>query len=59
MQQVASQLGVISPMTMHLGVYNAYTQAVSNTHTHTHTHTHIHTLHTNTFLKKLYLSLIL
>lgn len=31
MQQVASQLGVISPMTLHLGAYNAYTQAVSNT----------------------------
>ncbi|KAI4818092.1 CUGBP Elav-like family member 3 [Gymnodraco acuticeps] len=27
MQQVASQLGVISPMTLHLGAYNAYTQA--------------------------------
>lgn len=37
MQQVASQLGVISPMSLHLGAYNAYTQAVSinatrNTH---------------------------
>lgn len=31
MQQVASQLGVISPMTLHLGAYNAYTQAVSST----------------------------
>ncbi|XP_031442100.1 CUGBP Elav-like family member 3 isoform X3 [Clupea harengus] len=30
MQQVASQLGVISPMSLHLGAYNAYTQAVSN-----------------------------
>nr|XP_057904019.1 CUGBP Elav-like family member 3-B isoform X3 [Doryrhamphus excisus] len=29
MQQVASQLGVISPMTLHLGAYNAYAQAVS------------------------------
>jgi len=29
MQQVASQLGVISPMSLHLGAYNAYTQAVS------------------------------
>ncbi|KAM3858235.1 CUGBP Elav-like family member 3 isoform 3-T3 [Diretmus argenteus] len=28
MQQVASQLGVISPMTLHLGAYNAYTQAL-------------------------------
>ncbi|XP_014032401.1 CUGBP Elav-like family member 3 isoform X3 [Salmo salar] len=28
MQQVASQLGVISPMTLHLGAYNAYTQLV-------------------------------
>lgn len=31
MQQVASQLGVISPMTLHLGAYNAYTQAVRGT----------------------------
>lgn len=31
MQQVASQLGVISPMTLHLGAYNAYTQAVRST----------------------------
>lgn len=38
MQQVASQLGVISPMTLHLGAYNAYTQAVSSAHTHTNTH---------------------
>ncbi|XP_048086365.1 CUGBP Elav-like family member 3 isoform X8 [Alosa alosa] len=30
MQQVASQLGVISPMSLHLGAYNAYTQAVSS-----------------------------
>uniref|UniRef100_A0AAY4DKY4 RRM domain-containing protein n=1 Tax=Denticeps clupeoides TaxID=299321 RepID=A0AAY4DKY4_9TELE len=29
MQQVASQLGIISPMSLHLGAYNAYTQAVS------------------------------
>lgn len=36
MQQVASQLGVISPMTLHLGAYNAYTQAVRKTHRHTH-----------------------
>lgn len=36
MQQVASQLGVISPMTLHLGAYNAYTQAVRSTHTHPH-----------------------
>uniref|UniRef100_A0A8C2B202 Cugbp, Elav-like family member 3a n=1 Tax=Cyprinus carpio TaxID=7962 RepID=A0A8C2B202_CYPCA len=28
MQQVASQLGVISPMSLHLGAYNAYTQAL-------------------------------
>ncbi|XP_031649694.1 CUGBP Elav-like family member 3 isoform X3 [Oncorhynchus kisutch] len=28
MQQVASQLGVISPMTLHLGAYNAYTQVL-------------------------------
>uniref|UniRef100_A0A672TAK3 CUGBP Elav-like family member 3 n=1 Tax=Sinocyclocheilus grahami TaxID=75366 RepID=A0A672TAK3_SINGR len=28
MQQVASQLGVISPMSLHLGAYNAYTQLV-------------------------------
>ncbi|XP_064840082.1 CUGBP Elav-like family member 3 isoform X4 [Oncorhynchus masou masou] len=28
MQQVASQMGVISPMTLHLGAYNAYTQLV-------------------------------
>uniref|UniRef100_A0A8K9XLH7 Cugbp, Elav-like family member 3a n=1 Tax=Oncorhynchus mykiss TaxID=8022 RepID=A0A8K9XLH7_ONCMY len=33
MQQVASQLGVISPMTLHLGAYNAYTQAVSTSST--------------------------
>lgn len=33
MQQVASQLGVISPMTLHLGAYNAYTQAVSSAQT--------------------------
>lgn len=37
MQQVASQLGVISPMTLHLGAYNAYTQAVSNTNIHRYT----------------------
>ena len=37
MQQVASQLGVISPMTLHLGAYNAYTQAVSSTLRHTDT----------------------
>ncbi|XP_076157389.1 CUGBP Elav-like family member 3 isoform X10 [Alosa pseudoharengus] len=30
MQQVASQLGVISPMSLHLGAYNAYTQAVNS-----------------------------
>ncbi|XP_067282445.1 CUGBP Elav-like family member 3 isoform X1 [Pseudorasbora parva] len=30
MQQVASQLGVISPMSLHLGAYNAYTQATHN-----------------------------
>ncbi|KAK3508207.1 hypothetical protein QTP70_017696, partial [Hemibagrus guttatus] len=39
MQQVASQLGVISPMSLHLGAYNAYTQAVSTDlllHHHTH-----------------------
>uniref|UniRef100_A0A4W4EMZ9 RRM domain-containing protein n=1 Tax=Electrophorus electricus TaxID=8005 RepID=A0A4W4EMZ9_ELEEL len=29
MQQVASQLGVISPMSLHLGAYNAYTQALA------------------------------
>lgn len=34
MQQVASQLGVISPMTLHLGAYNAYTQAVSSARAH-------------------------
>ncbi|XP_028820379.1 CUGBP Elav-like family member 3 isoform X4 [Denticeps clupeoides] len=28
MQQVASQLGIISPMSLHLGAYNAYTQAL-------------------------------
>uniref|UniRef100_A0A3Q3DTD3 Cugbp, Elav-like family member 3a n=1 Tax=Hippocampus comes TaxID=109280 RepID=A0A3Q3DTD3_HIPCM len=28
MQQVASQLGVIGPMTLHLGAYNAYAQAL-------------------------------
>uniref|UniRef100_A0A8C7HY62 Cugbp, Elav-like family member 3a n=1 Tax=Oncorhynchus kisutch TaxID=8019 RepID=A0A8C7HY62_ONCKI len=33
MQQVASQLGVISPMTLHLGAYNAYTQVVSTSST--------------------------
>uniref|UniRef100_A0A671MIL2 CUGBP Elav-like family member 3 n=1 Tax=Sinocyclocheilus anshuiensis TaxID=1608454 RepID=A0A671MIL2_9TELE len=33
MQQVASQLGVISPMSLHLGAYNAYTQAVSTNST--------------------------
>ncbi|CAB1351287.1 unnamed protein product [Coregonus sp. 'balchen'] len=37
MQQVASQLGVISPMTLHLGAYNAYTQAVSTSSTETQT----------------------
>lgn len=31
MQQVASQLGVIGPMTLHLGAYNAYAQAVRKT----------------------------
>uniref|UniRef100_A0AAR2KT93 RRM domain-containing protein n=1 Tax=Pygocentrus nattereri TaxID=42514 RepID=A0AAR2KT93_PYGNA len=31
MQQVASQLAVFSPMTLNLGAYNAYTQAVSIT----------------------------
>lgn len=39
MQQVASQLGVISPMTLHLGAYNAYTQAVSSIPENQHTHT--------------------
>lgn len=29
MQQVASQLGIFSPMTLNFGAYNAYTQAVS------------------------------
>ncbi|MEQ2180609.1 CUGBP Elav-like member 3, partial [Goodea atripinnis] len=33
MQQVASQLGVISPMTLHLGAYNAYTQAINQMQT--------------------------
>ena len=36
MQQVASQLGVISPMTLHLGAYNAYTQAVRKAQWQTH-----------------------
>lgn len=39
MQQVASQLGVISPMTLHLGAYNAYTQAVSSARARTSTPT--------------------
>lgn len=48
MQQVASQLGVISPMTLHLGAYNAYTQAVSGAHTHIKQilkKTHIHPIY--------------
>uniref|UniRef100_A0A674C7V0 Cugbp, Elav-like family member 3a n=1 Tax=Salmo trutta TaxID=8032 RepID=A0A674C7V0_SALTR len=36
MQQVASQLGVISPMTLHLGAYNAYTQANVSSSTKKH-----------------------
>ncbi len=39
MQQVATQLGVISPMSLHLGAYNAYTQAVSTNNTQEYTYT--------------------
>ncbi len=39
MQQVATQLGVISPMSLHLGAYNAYTQAVSTNTTREYTYT--------------------
>lgn len=44
MQQVASQLGIFSPMTLNFPAYNAYTQAVnaqaSGAHMHTTLTTH-------------------
>lgn len=39
MQQVASQLGIFSPMTLNFPAYNAYTQAV-NAQASTDTHKH-------------------
>lgn len=47
MQQVASQLGIFSPMTLNFPAYNAYTQAVNaqastDTQTFTVLHTHTH-----------------
>jgi len=50
MQQVASQLGIFSPMTLNYPAYNAYTQAVSAQassacmHKHSLFYTHIYTL---------------
>ena len=49
MQQVASQLGIFSPMTLNFPAYNAYTQAVNaqassiQMHKHSLHYTHIHT----------------
>lgn len=48
MQQVASQLGIFSPMTLNFPAYNAYTQAVNaqastTSATLTVLHLHVHT----------------